>query len=267
MLPQVQEPTDPTVIHRRVAIIQLGGEFECAMTRGWIEALARRARVEIVTRPEHREILDVCDDPYCCHGLGRGPLDLLRLANTLKHLAPDSAIRLDDTFAGRLLGAVCAAEKRSISERESQRPAAVDAALASIFKSLGVEAPLRPGPLRLTTQTVRRARELLAQFGFDSDQSVAIYAPDAATTLKNRSIAAPAALPGLPVVLMPPGEELDLIARLAGHAYLVQANDLALRAALVGRARVLVSEHPPSIELAALMHTATETPADSASTR
>ena len=264
MLPQVQEPTDSSVIPRRVAVIPLGGEFECAMTRGWIEALAGQARVEILTRFEHREILDVCDDPFACHGLGRGPLDLLRLANTLKRLAPDRAIRLDDTFAGRLLGTICAAEKRSISERESQRPAAIDAALASIFKTLGVDAPLRTGPLRLTTQTVRRARKLLAQFGLDRDQSIALYAPDAATTLKNQSIASPAELPGLPVVLMPPGEELDLIARLAGHAYLVRANDLALRAALIGRAGVLVSDHAPSIELAALMHTATEIPAGGA---
>ena len=92
----------------------------------------------------------------------------------------------------------------------------VYAALSSIFKTLGVDAPLRSGPLRLTTQTVRHARALLEQFGLDHDQSVAIYAPDAATTLKNQSIASPAQLPGLPVVLMPPGKELHLIARLAG---------------------------------------------------
>ncbi len=225
------------------------------MTRGWIEALAGQAAVEIMTRLEHREILDICDDPYCCHGLGRSPLDLLRLANTLKNLTIGHAIRLDDTFAGRLLGTVCGAEKRAISARESARPAAIDAALASIFRPLGVDAPQRAGALTLTRQTTRRAHELLAQFDPGCNRPAVIHAPGAAEALKARPGNPRRSAADLPVVLIPPGTELDLIARLAGHAYLLRANDLALRAALIGCAGTLVSDHQPSIELAALMQT------------
>ena len=57
----------------------------------------------------------------------------------------------------------------------------------------------------------------------------------------------------LPVILLPEGHEIEFIGKLVGKAFFVAAPDPALRAALLGQASTLISDHPASIELARLM--------------
>ena len=59
----------------------------------------------------------------------------------------------------------------------------------------------------------------------------------------------------LPVILLPAGHEIELIGSLVGKAFFVAATELPLRAALLGRASLLISDDPATVELSGLMDT------------
>ncbi|MDH3769316.1 MAG: hypothetical protein OES99_12825, partial [Gammaproteobacteria bacterium] len=59
----------------------------------------------------------------------------------------------------------------------------------------------------------------------------------------------------LPVILLPAGDEIEFIGALVGKAFLIPTSDLSFRAALIQRSCQLLSNDPPSIELAKLMGT------------
>jgi len=253
-----RQPDSVPADRPRVLVIQLGGELECAMTVGWIEALRPTADIEIVGRIEYSEILGALPQPTCYHPITANPLDLFRTRLQLKDRDFDRVLCLNNKLACRILATVCIAEKRIQTQiGPPTLPSEIDAVLAVIFARLGVAAPNRNSTLTLSTRTQNIADETLRGFGFDKEQQPQMLAPQTGTesalsSWSSKSIRYDSTLP---VILLPAGDEIEFIGALVGKAFLIPTSDLSFRAALIQRSCQLLSNDPPSIELAKLMGT------------
>ncbi|MBT8131537.1 MAG: hypothetical protein KJO35_04650, partial [Gammaproteobacteria bacterium] len=250
----------------RVLVVQLGNELDCMLTRGWIKALQRTAETEIVSHIKYREILDQLPNPTRYHPITPGPVQLLRSYRQLKNQNFDRALCLNSSIASRWLASVCPAEDRIQSTiGPPALPAEIDAVLAVLFGRLGVSAPAREHRLKLTSKTAAAADAILAEFGFTENQKPIMIAPQPGSEYGLLSSWHDDADPEiLPVLLMPIGEEIDLINAVAGQAFLVPTPELSLRAALIGRAAQLISNDPVSRQLAQLMQTPLATDGENA---
>ncbi len=265
--------TKPAARHNacpRILVIQPGTELECALTRGWVDALKQRAEVETVARAGYSELLDVGRNPADWHALPTGLLGLWQLRRTL-HGRFDRVLCLGRPLPARLLATVCPpAERIGSTVGTASCPPDIDAQLGVLFARVGVKRPQRNG-LTLTRQTREAAKRLLAGFGFggaDRPVIVAVGRQSQNALLAQCDLAAPFSSQP-PVVLLPHGTSLDSIGSLGGRAYLVAAPDPALRAALIANAAILLGDHAPSSFLAALLRvpvhggsTSTYIPAD-----
>lgn len=243
-----------------IVFIQLGDELHCALTRGWLAAFGARRRFRVVTRAAHRELLDVSANPAACHVLRPGLLGLLRESRRLRAAGVSAAIALDPTRTSRLLASLSGAAQPIAPAAPGDDPAAVDAALARQFAALGVATPVRDGPLRLTRRTRRYARALLEGLNLDSEHIAVLCAPSSAHDLAGWLGDRAPGSAQMPVVLLPPGRELEVLRTMAGEAYFIRADTLALRAALIGRAGRLISDDESSIAIGRLMRVECERP-------
>lgn len=254
-----QMRVDSVVAERpTVLVIQPGGELECAMTRSWVAALHKRADLHIVAGLQYAEILDIFLNPMRFHPVPHNPIDLLRLRRSLKGREFDHVLCLGNTLSSRLIASVCPTRKRIQTQiGPPERPSQIDAVLAVLFGRLGIEVPERDNAMLLTQRTLVTADELLREVGFDSGQPVPMIAPhakaDAALAASWQS-AQPLMGTQLPVVLLPAGHEIEFIGTLVGKAFFITPSSPEVRAALIRRASLLLSNHPLSIELARLMH-------------
>lgn len=248
-------PVDPSVAASpdRVVLIQLGGELECALTRGWLEAMEAKRVYRVVTRRKHRELLDLGSSPARCHALRPGLLPLLREARDLNTAGVAAAVALDQSRTSRLLATLSGAPLLSAEAAGHDDPVNIEAGLAAAFAPLGVTAPLRSGPLPLTRRTHALARELLGALALDTEHIATLFAPATEENLGNWLAYLRNDTTTMPVVLLPPGRELEVMRHLAGEAFFVRADDLALRAALIARAARLVSDDATSLAIAPLM--------------
>lgn len=258
-MPPQDQATTTVAGRQRILVIQLGAELECALTRGWVEALDAIAEVEVIARAEFCEIFAALPDTAQCHSLQRSLLEPLRLRQKLSEREFDCALCLNNTLLGGWLAGVC--DRRLQTQVGTpDEPQAIDAVLGVLFDRLGVTRPVRAEPMRLTGDTEAAATRVLRDIGFDAGAAPPMLAPraDSKGRLQNDWRSARAAFDDdglLPVILLPAGHELELISELGGRAYFIAAAGLPLRAAVIRHAAVLVSDDPASVELARLMGT------------
>lgn len=237
-----------------LVLVQLGSEFACALTRGWLLALAERTPgFCVVTRPQHRELLDLGRDASHCHVLRSGVLALLTEARRLRQDGAAMTGLLDSTHASRLLASLARTPTVAASPPVAEMDAvtAADTALQGVFGHFGVISPVRPTPLTVTRATQGDAMRLLERLGLRArEHTLCAPAPSPSTPAWLAELAAG---DSMPLILLPRGHELLLMRELAGCAFFERADDLALRAALLARARRVVSDDPATLELARLV--------------
>ncbi|MBT8136327.1 MAG: hypothetical protein KJO54_04845 [Gammaproteobacteria bacterium] len=242
-------------------VIQAGQEFECSLSRGWIEALLQHGTCAVVAHESCAEILDFQADPATFFALRHNPLDYLRLHGRLHRRRFDQVVGLDNTLLATMLLAVTAgaATRTRIGVGLPDTPFGVDALFAAMFSRFGITRPARRAPLSLTSKTIAAATTQLREIGFSSSRRAIIVAPARSDSSVVTDICRnPVSDALLPVMLLPAGGELELISSLRGRAYAIPAGSMAMRAALIGQSRLVVSDHPATLELAALMGTPTQ---------
>lgn len=241
--------TQSVVPRPPLAVIQLGTELECAMTRGWLAALTTDYRPIVFTTVTGAELLDLGPGNAECQAVSPGALGLWSSARRLHQLGVPRMVVLSDSWGSRLMSSLGRERLNLHRPGPAALPSTLDQAFCQCFSRLGVTTPERHEPLSVSRGTRAAARSLLAGIGIGDHDGLTLHAPASAASLPSLADIS------LPVVLLPPGAEIGTLGELAGMAYFLAPTSSALRAALISRADQLIGDDPLALELAALTAT------------